>query len=80
MRSETAISDTATSGGTSETDMNEPTTSPLGCPGWPPVTTTTPVGSRPSTERKLSECGLVSSEGSDTSRGYPKPSHTRSGA
>ena len=56
---------TATSGGSSETDMNEPTTRPLGCSGSPPVTTTTPVGRRPSTERKLSECGLVSSEGSD---------------
>jgi hypothetical protein len=34
------------------------------------VTTTTPVGSRPSTVRKFSETGLVSCERSGTNLGY----------
>src|ERR1700721_2813044 len=71
--------DTATSGGSSETDMNEPTTSALGFSGSPPVTTTTPVGRRPRTVRKFSEKGLVSSEGSGTLRGSPNPIHTSTG-
>jgi hypothetical protein len=40
----------ASSGGTSDTDVNEPTAIPAGRPcGSIPVTTTTPVGNRPST-------------------------------
>src|SRR5437868_8214861 len=44
----------ATSGGSSETDVNEPTAMPAGLPsGSTPVTTATPVGKCPSTWRNL---------------------------
>ena len=72
--------ETATSGGSSETDMNEPQTRPLGAAGSPPVTITTPVGRRPSTWRKFWESGRVRSERSAISAGYPRFRRTSSGA
>ena len=42
----------ATSGGSSDTDVNDPTVSPAGAPSWTAVTTATPVGTWPMIRRK----------------------------
>ena len=50
-RSESTIGRKPTSGGSSETDMNEPIVNPTGRSSTVPVTTVTPVGKWPSTAR-----------------------------
>src|ERR1700741_1144512 len=50
-RSDVVIGKNPTSGGSSDTEVNEPTVNPTGWPSTIAVTTVTPVGKWPSTRR-----------------------------
>ena len=53
-RSDVVIGRNPTSGGSSDTDVNEPMVNPTGSPSTIAVTTVTPVGKWPSTRRYFS--------------------------